>query len=289
MLYTISNGIRAASIASLGAELKSLKDANNDDEYLWQGNAEVWQGSAPILFPIVGRLKNGEYQYQGKTYQLNKHGFARTGEFSVVSQQKDAVTFSLASNQETKQSYPFDFLLLVKFTLDKTGLSVSYTVQNTGADMMYFTLGSHPALSLPLENSRLEDYFVEFEQPETLDCYFLENNLLCDQPIKAYLNNQNTINISANLFKNDALIFKKIKSKKVSLKHRISGTRITMETGGAPYFGLWSKPGAAFICFEPWFSHDDPTDTNGELTTKPGILQLDPDQLFETEYRLQIG
>lgn len=289
MLHTISNAVFSATISSVGAELKSFKDTAQNDEYLWQGDANIWQGSAPILFPIVGRLKNGQYQYQGKSYQLNKHGFARTSTFTVAHQQSNTITFALKASELTKDNYPFGFVLLVKFTLDGAGLRVSYEVQNTGHDMMYFTLGSHPALSLPVDNARLEDYWVEFDQHETVDCYLLENNLLSNQPIKAYLNHQKTIPIDAELFQNDALIFKNIQSKKVSLKHRKTGHRVTMHTGSAPHFGLWAKPNAPFICFEPWFSYDDAIDADGELSNKPGILPLEPGEQFNTEYQLNVS
>jgi len=289
MLHTLSNDIVSATISSLGAELKSLKNIANNDEYIWQGDAKIWQGSAPVLFPIIGRLKNGQYQYQGKTYQLNKHGFARTSEFLVESQQSDAITFALKANDQTRQHYPFDFVLFVTFALTNNGLSVSYQVTNTGSALMYFTLGSHPALRLPLDNSELSDYMIAFEQPETLDCYYLENDLLCDTPVKAYLNNESTIPITSGLFDKDALIFKDIQSTKVHLKNKTAGHRLTMDTGGAPHFGLWAKPNAPFICYEPWFSHDDPADSNGELTTKPGMMTLNPNAGFETSYQLSLS
>ncbi len=289
MLYTISNDTVSATISSLGAELKSLKNIAHNDEYIWQGDTKIWQGSAPILFPIIGRLKNGQYQFDGKTYQLNKHGFARTSEFAVENQQSNAVTLGIKANDQTKQNYPFDFVLLVTFALSADGLTVSYQVKNSGKETMYFTLGSHPALRLPLDNSALSDYFISFEQPETLDCYYLENDLLCDNPIKAYLNNENTLPITSNLFENDALIFKEISSTKVHLNHKKTGHRLTMETGGAPHFGLWAKPNAPFICFEPWYSHDDPANTNGELINKPGMMRLHSNETFETCYTLSLS
>lgn len=289
MLHTITHGKLSATIFSVGAELKSLIDNTNNEEYVWQGDPNSWQGSAPILFPIVGRLKNGQYQFRGNTYQLAKHGFARTSEFSVESQQNSSITFGLNANEQTRQSYPFEFCLRVTFTLQQAGLVVSYQVQNQGDDVMYFTLGSHPALRLPLENNVLSDYFIAFEQPETMDCYFLENNLLTENPIKEYLNNETTIDIRPNLFENDALIFKGIKSTKIHLKHRRMGNRISMHTGNAPYFGLWSKPNAPFICFEPWYSHDDPSDASGELTEKPGMMTLKPGAVFNTHYQLSLS
>lgn len=286
MLHTITHKNYSATISSLGAELKSLKDTKSEQEYIWQGDANNWQGSAPILFPIVGRLKNGTYQFNNKTYQLNKHGFARTSTFAVEQTQDNAVTFTLTANAETKESYPFDFVFVVTFTLGDLGLSVRYQVHNNNKEAMVFTLGSHPALSLPLTDCKLDDYFIEFSQNETLDCYFLDNDLLTEQPIKHYLDNQNIIPIHQNLFDNDALIFKNIQSNKVYLKNKKTGLRLTMDTGNAPHFGLWAKPNAPFVCFEPWYSFDDTAQATRDFTSKPGMISLKENATFETGYQL---
>lgn len=174
------------------------------------------------------------------------------------------------------------------FSLDANGLTVRYEVRNAGNEHMLFTLGSHPAFSLPITNSSLEDYYLEFELAEQLDCYFLDKDLLCTKPIPAYLNNSKTIPISAKLFENDALIFKNIQSRKVSIHHQKTGKRLTLDLGQAPHFGIWAKAGAPFICLEPWFSFDDTAVADGNLVNKPGMLSLPSGETFTTNYRIVI-
>lgn len=289
MLHSITRGKLSASITTLGAELQSLKNTATGEEYIWQGDANYWQDRAPILFPIIGRLKEGQYRFNDQTYQLSKHGFARTADFCIEQHDPHALSLSLRANDQTKRCYPFDFVLLVTFSLTSDGLTVAYQVTNVGNTVMYFTLGSHPALRLPLDDGALSDYFIAFSQKETLDCYFLDNDLLCEKPTKAYLNNESIIPISESLFDQDALIFKNIQSHQIHLKHRHKGLRLTMDTGGAPHFGLWSKPNAPFICFEPWYSHDDPSATSGHLTEKPGMMTLKPGAMFDTHYQLSLS
>lgn len=289
MNHTVRFEHLTATISTLGATLTSLKDHAKDEEYIWQAEPAIWQGSAPILFPIVGRLKDGQYHFNKKTYQLDKHGFARTSEFSVLEAHDSSIRFILRANAQTTLVYPFDFELVVTFKLDKNALHVNYQVNNVGNDTMYFTLGSHPAFRLPLNNSALEDYYLEFESNETLDCYFLDHHLLTENPIKAYLNNTKVVPITDQLFENDALIFKNIQSHKVYLKHHKNGFRLAMTFDKAPHFALWSKPNAPFICLEPWFSYDDSISADGDIRHKPGIIQLGKQETFTTAYAIQIA
>ncbi len=286
MLHTIRNECCSATISTLGAELKSLNDTQSGEEFIWQGDPGVWQGSAPVLFPVVGRLNNGGYTLGSREYKMPKHGLARTREFAVHREGGDEICFVLQSDAETKQFYPFDFNLFVAFELKNSVLSVSYIVRNTGDGLMYFTLGSHPAFSLPLGNERLEEYSIEFEKKETLDRYFLEDGLLCVSPQPRYLDNEGIIPITQDLFKNDALIFKNIRSHKIDLVHKRDGVRITVDTGGAPHLGIWAKPGAPFVCIEPWFGHDDPADSPSDLTQKSGIITLDVGSEYRAGYDL---
>jgi galactose mutarotase-like enzyme len=286
--HTISNEVISVVISSLGAEIKSLKDIQTNDEYMWQGDPAIWKGSAPILFPIVGRLKNEQYHYQNQTYSLSKHGFARTSNFTLVKNQIPEKSFLLSSSAETALCYPFQFEFEVGFKLENRSLQVSYSVRNTGDATMLFTLGSHPAFALPTHNGALAGYFIDFECEETLDCYYLQNNLLCEQAIPLYLNQQRQIEITQQLFEQDALIFKNIKSRKISLNHKKTGRRLSIDMQQAPHFALWSKPNAAFICLEPWFSYDDSSSSNGELLNKAGMISLDSNKTFVTGYNIQI-
>lgn len=287
-LYTITAHGFKAVISTLGAELKSLVNIKTGEEYIWSGEPTIWQGTAPILFPIVGRLKNGQYKHQGKSYEMAKHGFARNSVFDVISHEDSTIQFRLSASTQTRQQYPFNFVFSVFFSLQADGLSVRYEVHNSGEETMLFTLGSHPAFSLPLDGHRLDDYYLQFEHAEQLDAYFLAHDLLCSEPIHLFLDNQRTIPITKQLFKNDALIFQNIQSRSVSIYHKKTGRRLRLHLGEAPHFGIWAKPGASFICLEPWFSVDDTNQTDGQIEHKPGILRLTKNATFNSAYHIEI-
>jgi galactose mutarotase-like enzyme len=284
--YTITNAAFEAVISSHGAELKSLIDKAINEELIWCGDPSIWQGTAPVLFPIIGRLKQDQFQHNGQTYQLTKHGFARDAEFKLVIDEPEQKSFLLSSSPHTREYYPFDFELEVFFSLNESGLTVRYEVRNKTDDEMLFTLGSHPAFALTMGENGLGDYTIEFESSEQLDRHYLDNGLLATSPITNYLNNSNTIQLSAELFNDDALIFKNIKSRRVSIVHKQAGKTVTLGLDDAPHLGIWSKPGAEFVCLEPWFSHDDATDSDGLLINKPGMLSLSPQGIFSTSYSI---
>lgn len=288
-LNTISSNGYSAVISSLGAELKSFK-GEAGEEYMWSGDPTIQAGTAPVLFPIIGQLKDGQYQYKDKTYQLAKHGLARTAEFELVIDKADEKSFLLTSSPETLKHYPFKFELEVFFSIKQQSLEVRYEVRNTGDETMLFSLGSHPAFALPLDDiNSLEDYCVEFESREHLDRYFLDKGLLCTRPTAKYLDSSNTIPITAELFDNDALIFKNIKSRNVRIVHKTTGQRIGLNLGEAPHLGIWAKPDAGYICLEPWFSYDDAVDTDGDLENKPGMLSLVKGDSFSETYSVSIA
>ncbi len=272
----LENDIVCAEISPVGAELRRVFHKKRSDELIWSGDPAVWQGTAPILFPIVGRLRNGEYTYQGKSYTMQKHGFARSSVFSVVNQQAESVTLRLTDSEETRAMYPFSFVFDVMFRLIDDGVAIEYVVKNSGSETLLFTLGSHPGIALP---QKLTEYSVIFDRPQTLDNYSLENELLTVRGVP-YLKNENEIKLTPTLFDHDALIFKDVTCRKIQVKHLPSGRTVEMDTGGAPHLGIWAKPAAQYVCIEPWFSHDDPADTDGTIENKPGILSLAPEQIF---------
>lgn len=284
-MIEIANRNCVAVIREQGAELTSLRVA--DDEVIWQSDPEVWSGSAPILFPIVGRLKDGAYTHGGQRYELAKHGLVRSRELEVVERTMDRVTFSLTDDKETRGSYPFAFELRVTFAVTGRGLSVMYEVQNTGPEDLWFSQGSHPAIRLDLDQAPLKDYYVQLSEPETLDGYRIVDGLL-STTAEPFLKNEREIPLSAELFEPDALIFKSIRSSAVDVRCRSHARAVRVDTGGAPDLGLWAKPGADYICIEPWWGYDDPADTSGELHHKPGILSLAPGKTFQTSITISL-
>jgi galactose mutarotase-like enzyme len=271
-------------INSYGAEVKSFN--KNGNEIIWQSNPKIWNGSAPILFPFVGRLKNKKYIYDCKEYKIPTHGFASKQTFTLENQQRDKVSLILKSTPEIRKSYPFKFLLRAIFSLHNDILSVNYEVENIDEHIMFFCIGSHPAISLPLESTKLADYYVEFEENETLYPYKLVDELLVRQK-KAYLKNEKVINLNKNIFDDDALIFSGIKSRNIYVKNNKNDRNIKINIQDAPDLGIWAKPGADYVCIEPWHGYDDTVDATGILEEKPGIIMLEPGNTFKTGYSIE--
>ena len=282
-MIAIENKRFSAEIRLNGAELASLKDKANERELIWQADPEIWGGSAPILFPIVGKLKNGTTRINGTSYEIPKHGVLRTREARLVEQSSDRVVLQFESDEETLKCYPFPFAFSVEFRLFENGLEVNYTIKNRSTESMLFSVGSHPAFALDLKSRALSDYFLEFSEPETLDLYGLVDGLLAKRE-DGYLQNETTIRISDTLFNDDALIFKDIKSRMV----RINPAGIEVDLRDNPHLGIWAKPRAPYVCIEPWHSFDDSADSDGIFENKPGIISLPANESFGTGYSVRI-
>lgn len=281
MNITIKNNLLTAVINQHGAELTSLKKDNH--EYIWEGNPEFWGKHSPILFPIVGTLKNDSYTYKGNIYQMTRHGFARDNEFTVKNQTDNSVIFSLASNEKTLNIYPFEFELELKHTLVNTILALDYTVINKGIETMPFSIGAHPAFALP---GNFSDYSLIFEKDETLVSTQLANDLLSDKTISLPTDN-GKLALSHSLFDNDALILKSTASNYVDIaKNDNSFLRVTYND--FPHLGIWTKENAPFLCIEPWQGYSDSFDSNGNILEKEGIIQLKPGEKFNAGFSIEI-
>ncbi|KAF2517567.1 aldose 1-epimerase family protein [Flavobacterium salilacus subsp. salilacus] len=268
-LITLSNTKLSATINPKGAELISLKD-DKGTEYMWEGNPDFWGKHSPVLFPIVGTLKDNKYSYNGTTYTLPRHGFARDNVFTVKEQREDSVTFSLVANALTKENYPFDFELQIKYTLSGNSLHIVYIINNSGEEAMPFSIGAHPAFTLP---GNFEAYSLQFEKEEQLVSTQLQNDLLSDVEIPVTLQN-GKLGLNYDLFENDALVFKKIASQYIDIaKNDIPFLRVSFPD--FPHLGLWTKPNAPFLCIEPWQGYADSTIGSGNLFDKEGILVLE--------------
>jgi galactose mutarotase-like enzyme len=271
-------------INPFGAELKSFNI--NGNEIIWQSDPKIWSRSAPILFPFVGRLKDQKYIYNGKEYEIAKHGFAKMNTFTVEKQQRDSISLVLKSTLPLRKNYPFKFLLRVIFSLNNDILSVSYEVENNDEHTMFFSIGSHPGISLPLDDTELGDYYIEFENNETLFSYKLVDELLVQRK-QAYLNNEKIINLSEHVFDDDVIIFTDIKSRNIYIKNDKNNRNIKVNIQDTPDLGIWAKPGAGFVCIEPWHGYDDTVDSTGMLEEKPGIIKLAPGNVFKTGYSIE--
>ena len=267
-MITLKNGGLTATICERGAELKSL--TGNGNEYIWKGIPEIWGSTAPIMFPICGGLKNDSYAYKGKTYTLNKHGYIRFADFEVESLSDTDVVLLHRSNEETKESFPFDYELRVHYSLDNDSLHTEYTVDNVGEETMYFNVGAHEGYYTP---EGIEDYDVIFPERETLDAYVLYGNLLSNQRLPI-IKDSNTLPLYDKYFTVDALVFKDLVSRSAVLRNRKTGRALRVDFPKANYFLLWHKPNSPYICLEPWNGIPDTVDADGDITHKEGITSL---------------
>jgi galactose mutarotase-like enzyme len=279
---TIKNSNLTAEINHLGAELYSLKN-NRNKEYIWEGNPDFWEKHSPVLFPIVGTLKNNSYQYNESKYHLSRHGFARDMEFELIDKKKNSATFSLKSSEETLKAYPFAFELQIIYTLEKNYLNIAYKVINKGIMPMPFSIGAHPAFALP---GKFENYSVVFEKEEPLEYHLLENDLISEKTKKLEVLNKR-MPLTYQLFENDALIFKKLKSNSLTILENENPV-LRVNFADFPNLGIWTKKDASFLCIEPWFGYSDTQGSSGNLFRKEGIHILKSRKSFGAEFNIEI-
>lgn len=282
MKTVIKNTFLTATINSFGAELCSLKNKENK-EYIWEGNPDFWGKHSPLLFPIVGTLKNNSYQYNEIEYHLSRHGFARDMDFELVDKKENSVTFSIQSSEETLKVYPFIFELQIIYTLDKNSLNIEYKVMNNGKSKMPFSIGAHPAFALP---GNFENYAIQFEKEESLEYYLLENDLISNKTKTLELQNK-LVPLNYQLFKNDALIFKTLESNSVTILEN-SNPKLRVNFNNFPSLGIWTKMNAPFLCIEPWFGYSDTNENSGNLFEKEGIQILEENKTFRSEFSIEI-
>ena len=279
MRFMLNSKAAIVEVDSFGAELKSFTDMIGT-QYLWQGDPKYWHGQAPILFPMVGRLREDKAVIGGKEYSMKRHGIARNLEFRAMTHDSSSVILSLTADEETKKSYPFDFSLMVSYRLEDCTLTTGFTVMNMGSEPMPFAIGGHPAFNCPiLEGEKFESYSVIFEKPETVSCprLDLETGLIDLNERRQVLNGESSLELKHSLFDQDALIFEGLHSKKVQLVSRGSGRGVEMEFSGFPYLGVWSALGnAPFVALEPWTGLATCLDEGDEFALKRGMKLLNP-------------
>ena len=279
-MITIKNEFLTVSLDTVGAELVSAVNNETKKEYIWQGTPSIWNGHAPLLFPIAGRLRDDSYIYDGKTYSLPKHGFARRSEFSVVRKKADAVNFALSDSEKTRMVYPFPFYLSAEYRLEGKKLCVTNKVYNRGTKPMYFSFGAHPAFNLEIGGKVV---FSEKERLQTVltDAYGLDVGLKELNPLS------DTVVIDEHIFDADALFLPDMKSTSATLVTKDGEKVLRMTYGKVPYLGLWAKPGAPYVCIEPWFGMCDHYNVSGKIEEKPAIIKLDTNGEFVFSYEIE--
>jgi galactose mutarotase-like enzyme len=276
---SITSGSLTAQIDPRGAQLSSLR-TQDSSELLWNGDPAVWAGRAPLLFPIVGVLVGGVYRLGGKTYALSRHGFARDKKFTVQDLGPSSAAFRLQADGSTYSAYPFQFELEVRYALSGATLSLTTAIRNAGRADMPASFGYHPAFRwpLPYEQPRAA-HFIEFENEEPapvrrIDAAGLLTPVRHPTPIA-----NRRLQLTDALFEQDVLIFDQVKSRSVSYGSH-AGPRLRISYPDAAYLGVWTKPGAGFICIEPWHGITDPEGFSGDLMEKPGVQVLKAGEAF---------
>lgn len=288
--YEIRSEFIVAKVNPFGAELKSLVDLENGKEYLWQGDKKFWPRSAPHLFPIVGKLKDDKFRIGRRFYGMGQHGFARDSVFDTVQVRKDEVTFRLGYNGETLKVYPYKFLLEVTYRVYGPKLFVEYRVFNVDKHEIYFSLGFHPAFNIPIQNGKLEDYYIEFEEREPTGAYFLTQGLVnFEHKDDSTVFDGRRISLNEKLFESDALIFKDLLSNRVALKNKIDAREVIVEISDAPYLGIWRPVGAPFVCIEPWYGVADSVFSDYDFLKKEGLYELEKSESFDASFILHVN
>jgi len=273
-LVEIASSELVAQVNPLGAELWSLTDAAGR-EYLTDANPAFWTGRAPLLFPIVGALNGGRYRVDGREYALAKHGFARTSAFAVAEHDSSRALFRLADGEATRAAYPFRFVLEMEFVLAGATLSMVATVRNPGAAPLPFSFGFHPAFAWPLPGGAAKaDHAIVFECEEPEAIRRIDGNGLVagsePTPVAG-----RELALREALFDDDALIWDGLRSRSCSYGAS-GGARLDIAFPDMPMLGVWQKPGARYVCIEPWAGIADPVGFAGDFRDKPGVMELAP-------------
>ena len=264
----LSNNQIEATFSTKGAELLSvIKDGQ---EKIWIGDSDVWPAHAPVLFPICGGLRDDKYIYEGKEYTLQKHGYIRFAEFEVESHSDTRLVFLHRWDSETISQFPFHYELRVIYTLEGSVLKVDYKVKNLDETPMYYSVGAHEGYYCP---EGIEEYSIIFDKRENLDSNILNGNLL-EHEIVNVGENTCELPLKYEYFAVDALVFLNLNSRKVSLKNRKTGVEVGLEFEDHDFFLLWTKPGAKYICMEPWCGCQDFVDSDYDFKNKKGIIKL---------------
>lgn len=264
MMTYIENERFRVGANETGAELSSFAD--NGEELLWQGG-EIWNGRSPLLFPVVGRLREDIYCLGDRTYAMPKHGFARKSQFALERSSKDEMTFLLTDSEATRAGFPFPFELRVHYFFTDGGFVMEHRVKNTGDRTMYFSIGAHPGFQCAMGDK------VVMDEAETAAAFRLDKNgLRAEEQTPVFVHSREVV-VTPDVFAADALIFDGLKSKGCTLK-RADGRKIHVDFGGAPCLGLWAKPGAEYVCIEPWYGIDDRWNSGHDFAKKERILSL---------------
>lgn len=291
MIYEIENEYMKVSVDVIGAELKSVLRKDGNIEHLWQGDEKYWTSRSPILFPIVGRLFEGRYSFNGKEYEMNPHGLLRKSKFALVDKTCKKMTFAYSANDDTFVRYPFKFIFTVEYLLCKNTLSVVYSVKNVGKDTMYFGLGGHPGFNVPFDGGKFEDYYVETAtkvMPKRLT--LSENYLMSGNSVDYPLEDGRIMRLRHDMFDNDAVILEGA-GNEVTIKSDKTEKSITVKFPNMPFVGFWHavKTDAPYVCIEPWENLPSVDGKVEKLTDKRNIGSLGAGETYNSTINITLN
>lgn len=289
--FYLENDSLKVTVFSKGAELASVYDKEKGRELLWNGDEKYWPRRAPVLFPFVGMTNHKAYRFQGTSYPMTQHGFARDMEFEcLTAKEKNQLWFCLRSDETTLEKYPFPFVLTIGYELSGRELEVFWKVENPGEHTMYFSIGAHPGFMCPVKaGEKQTDYFIDLHMDKDLSYNLISHDGLVGIYNETLPLDHGLLPIGAHLFDRDALIVEGGQTHEVSLVDPQKEPYITV-TFDAPLFGLWSPAGknAPFVCIEPWYGRCDAEDFEGTLQERAYEQKLDPKEIFEKSYVIKI-
>jgi galactose mutarotase-like enzyme len=285
----LENQFLKVSIDTKGAQLSSLRNKVTGVEHMWQADPTVWPWHAPNLFPIVGQLANDELLVDGEKYSMKRHGFARQSEFIKLESNDVSASFSLPYCEKTLEVYPYKFDFQVMYTLIENALRVTYKLINRDKKTVYFSVGGHPAFNVPFNaGENYEDYYVEFETNEKLDTHLLSAEGLFTGETQPVTIKNKKLYLTRDLFAADALVLKDMKSRMVTIKSDKHEHSLSVEFPHFNYLGLWAKPGADFLCIEPWLGCADSADEPKDIKQKEAIQKIAVGHVFEASFYISV-
>ncbi|PRP66552.1 aldose 1-epimerase family protein [Nonlabens agnitus] len=282
MLHTIENDQLTCTISSTGAEIRSLKEKETGKEHIWQIDASVWGSSSPVLFPAIGKIKDDKIIYKGQEYAMPRHGIIRHND-QLVFEQHSAFkcSFTLNSSPATLKQYPFEFSFAVMYELVGKSLKMSYVIENQDEVPMHFACGGHTAYACPLTDGKtLKDYVIEFPTSQDLRAQTLGASGLLSNEFRTFELKNATLPLSNHLFDRDALILSNIDFEWVRFRESDKNKGLIVRFEGFPHLALWSKPGADYVCIEPWLGLPDSEDESLDIAQKSSYKTIDPATRF---------
>jgi len=285
----LENNFLKVTISPIGAEMISIVHKETQNEHLWQADPAIWNRHAPNLFPVVGGLINNELLVDGQTFKMERHGFARNMEFILLENDEEHAVFSLPSSEKTIHLYPYKFDFQVLYMLIENALRVTYKLISHDKKIIYFSVGGHPAFKVPFNSGEnYEDYYLEFETEQKLTTHQLSPDGFFNGETMPVPSPGNKVYLTRDLFNSDALVFKDLTSREVSIKSDKHNQSVSVEFPHFNYLGIWAKGGGDFVCIEPWLGCADTLGKHVDISLKEDIQRLEPGHVFEAAYFISI-